>query len=71
MSVREIVHQIQRLSHDERHELADELEPEYPEIAKAIRHSIMKYVGIGKSLYVGRDAQEEINELRDEWNRPT
>jgi AbrB family looped-hinge helix DNA binding protein len=29
---------------------------------------IKKYYGVGKSLYNGTDAQDYVNQLRDEWS---
>lgn len=28
----------------------------------------MEFAGIGKTLYYGTDAQEYVNQLRDEWD---
>jgi len=34
------------------------------------KHSIMELYGLGKELWEGVDAQEYVNRLRDEWERP-
>lgn len=31
-------------------------------------HSILEFEGIGHSLYDGTDAQDEVNQMRDEWD---
>jgi len=33
-------------------------------------HSLLELEGLGAELWQGRDAQEYVNELRDEWNYP-
>jgi hypothetical protein len=32
-------------------------------------HSVLELRGLGKELWAGRDAQEYVNELRDEWDQ--
>lgn len=34
------------------------------------KHSIMELHGLGKEIWEGIDAQEYVNRLRDEWERP-
>ena len=34
------------------------------------KHSIMELHGLGKEIWQGIDAQEYVNRLRDEWDRP-
>jgi len=39
-------------------------------ISKSPKHSIMELHGLGKEMWEGVDAQEYVNRLRDEWERP-
>jgi hypothetical protein len=34
------------------------------------RRSILDFRGVGKHNPVGKDPQEYVNEMRDEWDRP-
>lgn len=33
-------------------------------------YDILDFEGIGKHLYDGTDAQEQVNQLRQEWDQP-
>jgi len=35
------------------------------------KRSIMELHGLGKDIWQGVDAQDYVNKLRDEWERPT
>ncbi len=69
MTVAEIMEQAKILSWRERKELVkllvDSLDTaEMP----TEKHSILELAGLGKEIWEGIDAQEYVNQLRDEWN---
>lgn len=39
--------------------------------AKPAKRNIMELQGLGKEIWKGIDAQSYIDQLRDEWERPT
>jgi hypothetical protein len=39
-------------------------------VSERPKHSIMELHGLGKEIWQGIDAQEYVNRLRDEWERP-
>ncbi|HKP73247.1 MAG TPA: hypothetical protein VJT82_09950 [Pyrinomonadaceae bacterium] len=47
--------------------IARDLEPETKNVRR--RRSIMELHGLGKEIWEGVDAQEYLNELRQEWER--
>lgn len=63
--------QIKTLSRDERIYLlkliADGLAAEIT-IKEEKKHSLLEFEGVGEHNPVGMDAQEYVNQLRDEWN---
>ena len=66
---------IKPLSHDEQLKLlakmAEELANNGEKIEPAEKRSIMELHGLGAEIWEGVDAQEYVNELRDEWeHRP-
>ena len=69
MSVNEILKEIRTLSLAERKQLMklmiDTL-AETPESAQ--KHSVMELAGLGAEIWEGVDAQEYVNQLRDEWD---
>lgn len=70
MTLNEIIEQVRQLSPEERAVLMKEISAFHSDSPRSLTWSdFMKYEGIGRSLYTGRDAQEEINELRDEWDK--
>jgi len=38
--------------------------------AEQTLHSVMELHGLGREIWDGIDAQEYVDELRDEWDRP-
>jgi hypothetical protein len=38
--------------------------------SRAAERDIMELRGLGKEIWQGVDAQEYVNRLRDEWDRP-
>ncbi|MEP7291543.1 MAG: hypothetical protein ABI835_07150 [Chloroflexota bacterium] len=69
MSVIEILEEIRALSLEERKELMKlmvDTIAETPESQK--KHSIMELAGLGAEIWEVIDAQEYVNQLRDEWD---
>jgi hypothetical protein len=50
--------------------IVSELASEHVTIADQPRHSLSELRGLGKEIWEGIDAQEYVNRLRDEWDRP-
>ncbi|MGH2457595.1 MAG: hypothetical protein ACRDIY_01870 [Chloroflexota bacterium] len=65
---------IKSLPVQERHELlalvARDLVDQGAQAAEQSKHSILELHGLGKEIWEGIDAQEFVNHLRDEWERP-
>lgn len=72
MTVTEIVEQAKTLSIQERKLLVkllvDALDAPTIDTAAPKKHSIMELRGLGKEIWEGIDAQEYVNQLRDEWD---
>ncbi len=49
--------------------VAQDLAPETPPGAQAQGRNIMELHGLGAEIWQGVDAQDYVNELRDEWDR--
>lgn len=73
MTVAEVMEQAQALSIRERKELAkwliDTLDEPAPTTEK--KHSILELAGLGAEIWEGIDAQEYVDELRNEWDHRT
>lgn len=71
MSIETMLKEIQALSVEERKQLItiieDTLKEEAPELPL---HDIRELRGLGKEIWAGIDAQEYINQMRDEWDDP-
>jgi hypothetical protein len=69
MTVAEIMEQAKILSTQERKELVKLLVDslDIPE-ASVEKHSILELAGLGKEIWEGIDAQEYVNQLRNEWD---
>ena len=50
--------------------IADDLVQEVDECRDHPRHNLMELHGLGKELWEGIDAQEYVNRLRSEWDKP-
>lgn len=66
---------IKPLSHDEQLKLLAKMTKELAngveEVEPTKKHSIMELHGLGAEIWEGIDAQEYVNELRNEWeHRP-
>ena len=68
MSVLEIYEQhIKPLSREEREQLEALMKRENRDEAKT--HSVMEFHGVAAHSRIGMDAQEYVNQLRDEWDQ--
>lgn len=73
MAIQDIVREAQALSSEERRELIKLLvdtlgNPEADETQNE-RRSLRELRGLGKEIWQGIDAQDYINQQRDEWDR--
>lgn len=69
MTVAEILEQAQALSPQERKELVKLLVDTLDvEMKTAPRRRLSELRGLGKEIWAGVDAQEYVNQLRDEWD---
>ena len=69
MSVSEVLLQAKALSLEERKELVRSLTDLIAMEEKKPTRSLFELRGLGKEIWEGVDAQEYVNELRDEWDR--
>ncbi len=69
MSVSEILLQAKALSLEERKELLELLHELVAKDERKPTRSLFELAGLGKEIWQGIDAQEYVNELRDEWDR--
>ena len=73
MSLQEIKDLIPTLSFDERKELLNLLVDTFvqagSESPAGTKHSLRELRGLGKEMWRGVDAQQYINQLRDEWDQ--
>ncbi len=69
MSVSEVLLQAKALSLEERKELVRSLTDLIAMEEKKPTRSLLELRGLGKEIWEGVDAQEYVNELRDEWDR--
>jgi len=65
MTLQELVKEIQQLSLDDRKLLINILSDSIDEPKS---HSILEFEGIGRGLLNGVDAQDYVNQLRDDWD---
>ncbi len=71
ITVAQIVEQARTLSVEERRELVKRLVDTLGEDgATEEKHSLLELAGLGKEIWEGIDAQEYIDQLRNEWDRP-
>lgn len=64
MTFQEIIKEIPLLSEAERRELKLMLET----FTEPKQHDILEFAGFAAELYDGTDAQDYVNQLRDEWD---
>jgi hypothetical protein len=73
MTFENLLQEVRSLSVDERKQLIKVLVDTLDQPAQSgqTQHSLRELRGLGKEIWQGIDAQEYINQLRDEWdNRP-
>lgn len=71
MSVQDMLHEAQHLSHEERKALVKGLMDMLAESTQTVnkpKRSLREFRGVGASLYNGIDAQVYLNQIRDEWD---
>lgn len=66
MALQEIMQEIRHLDIEERKLLISWIVDSLSEPQK--QYSILDFEGVGAHLYDGTDAQDYINQLRDEWD---
>ena len=75
MTIETMLEEIRVLSVEDRKRLIDLIVDTLPEegspSSETQRHSILELRGLGKEIWEGIDAQEYINQMRDEWDNPT
>ena len=73
MTLQEVLKEAEALSAEERRELikllVDTLATSEPASATK-QHSLLELRGLGKEIWEGIDAQDYINQMRDEWDKP-
>jgi hypothetical protein len=72
MTLQEILHQAQALPVNERRELIKQLVDTLgigTDESPRKMHSLRELRGLGKEIWEGIDAQEYINQQRDEWDQ--
>lgn len=73
MNVEDILHEAQALSIEERRELLksliDTLGNSESNTQSTGKHSLRELRGLGKEIWEGIDAQDYINQQRDEWDK--
>ena len=70
MTITEIIEQAKALSAQERKELVKQLVDtlDVPASATPRPHRLSELRGLGKEIWAGIDAQEYVDQLRNEWN---
>ena len=71
--LQEVLRQAEQLVPEERLELIQRVaeglkKPEILSSVKPAKHRVGEFYGIAPNLMEGRDAQEWVNEMRDEWS---
>jgi hypothetical protein len=69
MTVDTLIEQARDLSDDERKQLIQALESMLPQSLPHKRRKLRDYRGVGAHVYDGTDAQDYVNQLRDEWDK--
>lgn len=71
MSIQEMIQEAQTLSIDERKQLIKALVDMLPDSPSIKKRSLRELRGLGKEIWAGVDAQEYVNQQRDEWDSHT
>ena len=73
MTVLEVLEQAKALKPSERKELVklliDTLDTPVTKAPAQATHSILELAGLGAEIWKGIDAQEYVNQLRNEWDK--
>jgi hypothetical protein len=64
MSIAEIIQEVRALPLQERKELIKQL---IDTLDETPQRNILEFEGVGAEMWHGVDAQEYVNQLRDEW----
>ncbi len=70
MTVSELLEQAKTLERRQQRELIILLVDHLASQPPKPKRSLLELQGLGKEVWQGVDAQEYINELRDEWDNP-
>jgi hypothetical protein len=68
MTIQEMLEEIPLLSVAERKQLIHALVDSLDESVATKLHSILELEGLGAEIWEGMDAQEYVNQLRQEWD---
>jgi hypothetical protein len=68
MTIQEMLEEIPLLSVAERKQLIHALVDSLDESVATKPHSILELEGLGAEIWEGMDAQEYVNQLRQEWD---
>jgi len=69
MTINELLEQAKTLSAQERKELAKLLIDTLDVVPSTSRRRLSELRGLGKEIWEGIDAQEYVNQMRDEWDK--
>ncbi len=69
MTFQEILEEIRALSVSERKELMKRMIDTLDESEPPKKRSLRELHGLGKEIWAGIDAQEYVNQQRDEWDK--
>jgi hypothetical protein len=69
MSIQEMIEQAKALSPQERKELAKSLIDMMDAGTAHPQRRLSELRGLGKEIWAGIDAQDYVNQLRDEWDQ--
>jgi len=67
MTIQDIMDEVRVMPIDERERLMQMIQ-ETLDQPKVKKHSIMELAGLGAEIWEGVDAQEYVNQLRNEWD---
>ncbi len=68
MTITEILEQAKKLSQSERDQLLEELRAMQGKKKLSTRRRLSELRGLGKEIWQGIDAQDYVNQMRDEWD---
>jgi hypothetical protein len=68
MTYNDLAAEVRQLSIQDRKRLIDEIIESLIQSNSSKNRSLLEFEGAGKRLYDGKDAQDYVNELRQEWD---